>query len=253
MEDKVFFDTNIITSEKGLKNFLGGREQLSRFQRVAEVMIPKIVFDELIFQKRKTFREKRDTFKTSPFFEIYGLSHEKITDDYIDIHLEKMRVSENIRFTVIPLQDEDILNDIRELAIAHQAPFEANTDGGFKDAIIYFTVIQYTVSHPDDKISFISKDQRLCEAFKKHPNIKVFKEYDEYEKYQQNYFVTDYFIDRLRTDLGDETITPESIVNTELGSDLIWRLKIETSLWVFDLEVDYASREILHVKATPKE
>ncbi len=53
MKYKVIFDTNTIRGpEPSHLEFFGGRNELNRFLNVSEIIIPDIVVDEIIQQKK---------------------------------------------------------------------------------------------------------------------------------------------------------------------------------------------------------
>jgi rRNA-processing protein FCF1 len=257
MTHKVFFDTNIIRNSEGIEHFLGGRDQLERFKNVAEIMIPSIVITEIKNQRRKSFKSKRDSFVASPFFGLMGLDKNRVSDEKIEKWIEKLEQNEKISFTAVPVKDRDILPDIFKLAINNLPPFEAENDKGFKDAIIYFAVLQYAEENPSDQIYFISKDGRLGEAFKGHDRIKVFKDYQEYEKHQKDYFSDSYFLERLQERLAEDHpyqeildtpfLDPSCIKSIKLDKELNWVLEIEEKGLQFVVEVDYVSKEIISI------
>lgn len=263
MADKIFFDTNIIRNSEGVEYFFGGRDQLVRFSKVSEIMIPSIVISEIKNQRRKSFKSKKDSFLSNPFFNLMGLDKNRISDEKIEAWIEKLEKDEKIAFTRVSVKDKDILHEIFNLAINNLPPFEVEGDKGFKDAIIYFTVLQYLEDHPSDRVYFISKDGRLGEAFKSHDKVKVFRDYEEFEKHQKDYFTDNYFIQRLQQELDEnfsnqyKTISesfpldPSCIQTIKLDKELNWVLEIVVQDITFIIEVDYASKEILSIIDIP--
>jgi hypothetical protein len=257
MAHKVFFDTNIIRNSDGVDHFFGGRQELDRFKKVAEIMIPSIVITEIKNQRRKSFKSKRDSFLSNPFFNLMGLNKDRVSDEKIEKWIDNLEKNEKIEHTKITVKNKDILPEIFELAINNKPPFEIDTDKGFKDTIIYFTILQYIKDNPSDQIYFICRDGRLGEAFKENDKIKIFKSYDEYEKNQKDYFIDNYFIERLQQQLKEEHeyqqimelpfIDPSCIKNIKLDKELNWILDIEIQDLEFVVKVDYASKEIISI------
>lgn len=247
MADKVFFDTNIIKNANGVEHFLGGRDQLERFRKIAEIMIPTIVITEIKNQKRKNLKEKRDNFIENPFFNFLKIERSLITDEKIEEVIDIMEAKEKIPFTKIPIKNREILPEIVELAVNNLPPFGEKADNGFKDTLIYFSILQYAEDNLSDKIYFISNDERLRSAFKEHDRVRVFKSYDDFEKHQKDYFYKEYFLLKLREELRDETLARASISDIRLDRELNWVIDLILDSGDKEVLVDYNSKEILSV------
>lgn len=255
MANKIFFDTNILRNPESTEHFLGGRDQLSRFEKVAEILIPTIVNSEIKNQKRRHLVGKRDSFKNNPFFQALKLKESSITDNHINDWLNKIEADEKIEYTKVSLKNRDVLSRLVDMAIENHAPFETTSDKGFKDAMIYFTVIQYAEENPSDQIYFISRDLRLQEAFKKHPEIIVFADYEEYQKHQSGYFTDNYFIERLQQEINERygesvgklVIDPSCVKDIKLTKELIWELGVEIGDKEYWVKVDYSTKEIIDI------
>ena len=59
--EKVIFDTNSVRNTEP-KQFLGGRSELEKFAKVAELVFPDIVIEEIKNQKRRNLESKKDSF-----------------------------------------------------------------------------------------------------------------------------------------------------------------------------------------------
>src|SRR5690606_5087972 len=150
----------------GVNTFLGSREMLERFMQDADIVIPEVVIQEIKRQKRSLLSSNKDKFLTNPFHKLIGVD-ELITNSFgIEEYIEKLLIEESIPFEVIDLKDNNVLPQIKELAIHKKAPFESgeNTDKGFKDALIYFSVIEYLQEIPNKNVFVCAKDVRLKEA-----------------------------------------------------------------------------------------
>jgi hypothetical protein len=66
------------------------------------------------------------------------------------------------------LKNNNVLPEIKDLALNKKPPFDDKngTEKGFKDALIYFSVLEYLQKIPNKKVFVCVKDGRLKEAFK---------------------------------------------------------------------------------------
>ena len=211
MKEKVIFDTNIIRNTE-INTFFGGRPELELFIQDADIIIPFTVVEEIKRQKKAVLKSKRDSFVSNPFHKLRGINEVDTNSFDIDAHIQKLIDQETIPFEVIDLKSNDVLPLIKELAITKQPPFEAgdNTDKGFKDALIYFSVLEYLQEVPNKYVFVCAKDNRLGEAFKNNPNVFVVKDYSEFKQHSISQFFDDYFIEKVNEELGI-TITKENI------------------------------------------
>ena len=211
--EKVIFDTNFIRNAEP-KMFLGGRSELEKFAKVAELVFPDIVIEEIKNQKRRNLGSKKQSFLDNPFHWLQNLNKEETSNFDIDEHIGELEENETLKYTVIKLSDYSVLEQMKELALKKLPPFEAgdNTDKGFKDACIYFTTLEYLQSIDDKTVFVCCKDSRLKEAFEKHPNIIVIESFDAFIQNSITVFYDDYFIDKLKTKINDD-ISKESIID----------------------------------------
>lgn len=211
MKEKVIFDTNTIRNTE-INTFFGGRPELELFIQDADIIIPFTVVEEIKRQKKAVLKSKRDSFVSNPFHKLQGINEVDTNSFDIDAYIQKLIDEETIPFEVIDLKSNDVLPLIKELAITKQPPFEAgdNTDKGFKDALIYFSVLEYLQEVPNKYVFVCAKDNRLGEAFKNNPNVFVVKDYSEFKQHSISQFFDDYFIEKVNEELGI-TITKENI------------------------------------------
>jgi hypothetical protein len=59
-----------------------------------------------------------------------------IKDFSIEDYIQKLAEDETIPFEVIDLKNNDVLPQIKNLALNNEPPFGENTDKGFKDTLI---------------------------------------------------------------------------------------------------------------------
>ena len=202
MKEKVVFDTNKMRNTD-INNFLGNRVDLEKFTLVADIVIPEAVIQETIRQKRTKLKSNQDKFVVNPFHQLVGLKEENTKSFKIDEYIDNLRTTETIPFEVIDLKDFQVLEEIKDLAYKKLAPFEGgdNTDKGFKDAIIYFSVLEHLQEIPNKKIFVCTDDIRLAEAFNRHHNIVVIKTFDEFKQESISQFTDDYFLEKLNNEL----------------------------------------------------
>lgn len=205
MKEKVIFDTNTIRNPE-MNNFLGNRIELEQFSHVADIVIPFVAIEEIKRQKRNTIKSKKDSFIGNPFHNLFGLQAEITKAFDIEAYIEKLLLEETFKFEIIDLKSNEVLPQIKELALLKKPPFEEsdNTDKGFKDALIYFSVLEYLQEVENKYVFVCAKDNRLGDAFKDHPNIFYIKNYEEFKQFSITQFFDDYFIQKLNDELGTE-------------------------------------------------
>jgi len=213
MKEKVIFDTNIVHNTDANK-FLGGRAELELFLQDADIVIPETVIQEIKRQKRKKLTSNKDRFLTNPFHKLIGVNEDETKAFSIEAYIQKLMDDEDIPFEIIDLKDNNVLPQIKELAIHKRAPFESaeNTDKGFKDALIYFSVLEYLQEIPNKNVFVCAKDDRLKEALNNHYNIIVVETYEEFKKQSISQFFDDYFIEKVNTELVEVDIKKEHII-----------------------------------------
>lgn len=212
MRDKVIFDTNVVRNSE-INNFLGGREILDRFVKDADIVIPDTVIQEIKRQKRSSLISNKTKFLSNPFHKLIGADEANTKSFDVEVYIQKLLDEETIKFETIDLKDHSVLPLIKELAIHKKAPFEAgdNTDKGFKDALIYFTILEYLQEIPNKYVFVYAKDLRFKEALANHPNIIIIDSYDDFKRHSISQFHDYYFIEKINVELGIE-IEKENII-----------------------------------------
>lgn len=244
MKYKVIFDTNSIRNAESVSDFLGGRADLERFLKVADLVIPDLVIEEIKVQKRKHLISKRDSFLSNPFHFLRKVNEGETKEFDIDKWILGLFENERIPYSLISLSSEGVLEKIKRMCLECAPPFEEGSDRGFKDAYIYFTVLEFLNACEDKVVFVVTKDNGLREALSKEGRIKVVKDFEEFEKYVDDYFRAEYFISRLKEEINSE-IDDTSIEDAWLNIDGNWVLKVICNENVYFVEVDFASREIL--------
>jgi len=246
MKQQVVFDTNSVRSAESFSDFLGGRDELERFVKMAQLIIPELVVDEIKCQKKKQLFSKRDSFLSNPFHYLLNLDREQIEHFDMDAWIEDLAKKEKIPHKIITLSKKksEILEQIKSMCLTGSPPFEDSTDKGFKDAYLYFTILEYLNSIKDDTLYVVTKDVRMKMALQKHKRIRVVQDYDEFARYNTEYFKDEYFIGRLKEEVDGE-IEESDILQISLNTNENWVLRIRKNDKTYLVEVDFLSKEII--------
>jgi len=110
--EKVIFDTNSIRNTEHYR-FLGGRDELEKFSKVAKIIFPDIVIGEIKSQKRRSLKSKKQAFLDNPFHRLINLDKDKTKDFDIELHINGLEVEEELDYEVIKLTDYSILEQIK--------------------------------------------------------------------------------------------------------------------------------------------
>ena len=248
MKEKVIFDTNIVRNTE-TNTCLGGRVELERFLQVADIVIPETVDQEIKRQKRKSLRANKDKFISNPLHRMIGLNEDDTKAFDVDNYIQKLIEGETIAFEVIDLKNNDVLPQIKELALNKKAPFEKgdNTDKGFKDALIYFSVLEYLQEIPNKNVFVCAKDGRLKEALDSHQNIIVVESYEEFRQKSVSQFFDEYFIIKLNDSLSilDVTVTKDNLIEywDNVNDNKVLLIKVNDDEYVAEVE----SNEIITI------
>lgn len=244
MKYKVIFDTNSIKNAESVADFLGGRAELERFLKVSEIIIPDIVIEEIKNQKRKHLISKRDSFLSNPFHFLRKINEEETKSFDIEKWITDLVDKESVPHTVIFLTQDNVLDRIKKLCLANLPPFEESCDKGFKDAYIYFTILEYLEGIDGENVFVVTNDDRLRMAFDKNARVAVVKNFEEFEKHIDSYFRDEYFINRLKERVS-ENITSDCIKDTWLNTNENWVIKLLCDDKNYFVEVDFSTREII--------
>lgn len=243
--EKVFLDTSIVSGEENHGSFFGGRSELEQFASVADIFIPEMVIDEIREQKHRSLVKKQSSFLSNTFHKLLGVDETQTKNFNIREHIANLEEDETVEYELVRLSDYSVLPKMKAMVLAGQAPFTMNSDKGFKDTYIYFTVLEYVKTLEGDEIVFlVTGDNQLKEAFSNHPRVRVVADFAEFSKYRIASFAEDYFVKKLQAEVGSE-ILPESIVRVWLNVNENWVLQVETDWANYRIEVDFSSREIV--------
>lgn len=163
----VIADTNQVRSERSHTHLLGNRKSLSELVKVAKLVLPAIVIEEIVQQKRELFESDRQALASNNLLSMAGISNEAIDNiDFSQVE-NAVRKDRSIPFEVADFNhDEMAFRKLEELAIARKPPFNKGSDKGFKDACVVLSVEEYAAAHPDEKVFLATEDERIGEYFK---------------------------------------------------------------------------------------
>jgi hypothetical protein len=191
VKPKIIIDTNKARNDKGFDQLLGNRAEIEKFVEKCDIILPSMVIDEIIHQKKKYFEISKQSLTSGQLYKKLP----PVTRAQIDTHLQfderALRSDQSIPYTVIDITDKQAaFDEIQKLAVNYEAPFEVysvelgknkadNTDKGFKDAYIALTISQYINSLADgEKVFVLVRDRRFEEYLDKNDRIICVSDFD---------------------------------------------------------------------------
>lgn len=159
-----------------------------------EILIPKLVIDELIEQKKDAFRTRMDRIrqmeKGSPG--LFSVEFNITEEEYYQLISKQvddfLKSSEGV--PVLPVCHESFNNIIAD-SINKRPPFEGaekESDKGFKDTVIFYSICEYAKSHHGKYIILTADSQftgdrgiDIRKRFERetHSELKIFRNNDE--------------------------------------------------------------------------
>lgn len=171
----VIVDTNLARNENSFSRLLGNRSQLEKIAATARLIIPEVVIDEIVAQKRLAFQKELALLKRSGVLRL-TVSPEKVLGSLNFDNIEcEIRNDKSIPYTPLPLPPASyVLPKLYEWALSHKAPFEEKSDKGFKDACIVASIEHYLESFEiDEEVVLCTDDNRMASYFKGRQDIRV--------------------------------------------------------------------------------
>lgn len=191
MKPKLIIDTNKARNDKGFDQLLGNRAEIEKFAEKCDIILPSMVIDEIIHQKKKYFEISKQSFTSGQLYKRLPTDTKAQIDAHIQFDEHALRNDQSIPHTMIDIVDKEAaFDEIQKLAINHEAPFEVysvelgknktdNTDKGFKDAYIALTISQYVNSLADnEKVFVLVRDRRFEEYLDKNDRIICVSDFD---------------------------------------------------------------------------
>ena len=183
----VFLDTNILYSRSTdftvagfLSNINGliGEIEVNDIYDKVQLVVPRIVIEELKRQQLDSYSDWVSKIKKVRFTEQrieFHTDYEAILTRIFDAAIEHLTDSSAMVKTCIAEYPPDqVLSLLIKRALDKKPPFEGKekeSDKGFKDAIIWETLLAFKEQNPQDILILFSKDARITDKYLK----------DEYE------------------------------------------------------------------------
>lgn len=169
----VIVDTNLARNENSFSQLLGNRSQLESISSRARLLIPKVVVDEIVAQKRMAFQKELASLKRSGVLKLIGSPDIDFSSIAFDDIEHEIRNDQSIEYGILPLPPADfVLPMIYRWAMAHSAPFEEKNDKGFKDACIVASIEYYLQqAKPKEPVVLCTDDNRMLSYFKGRNDI----------------------------------------------------------------------------------
>ena len=171
----VIVDTNLARNENSFTRLLGNRGQLEAISVKARLIIPEVVIDEIIAQKRAAFQKEVASLKRSGVLKLADFSEGAFESLDFDIVERGIRDDKSIEYDILPLPPTDYAFPLLyRWAISHSAPFEEKSDKGFKDACIVASIEHYLQRHKGEgEVVLCTDDNRMASYFDGREDIRV--------------------------------------------------------------------------------
>ena len=186
----VFLDTNILHSKstdftkarfaEKLEELIGEIEVNDLYTYV-KLVIPQVVISELRKQQiddcTETVRALRKIKVTDQVIEL-PTDYEKTCDTVFDGTLDDLQDG-TVEVDIAPYPPNEALQGLIHRAISKQPPFEGKekeSDKGFKDAVIWESLLDYKRNNARDVFVLYSRDTKITDAFLAKEYLKLFGE-----------------------------------------------------------------------------
>lgn len=172
----IVIDTNIINS--GSNNFMIAQfssklddiiralESTDNYQDI-KILLPQIVVQELYQHQLSNYQKRVDALKS---LKMPGLDYNQennypaMLTQFFDDTIANL-TNRTLQTEVLEYPKNTVLPNIIERALLKQAPFEGEdkvSDKGFKDVILWESVLEYKRQHHNDTLILFTSDIRLC-------------------------------------------------------------------------------------------
>lgn len=186
----VFLDTNILHSKstdftkarfaEKLKELIGEIEVNDLYTYV-KLVIPQVVISELRRQQiddcSETVRTLRKTRVTDQLIEL-PVDYEKTCDTVFDGTLDDLQEG-TVKVDIAPYPPNEALQGLIQRVISKLPPFEGKdkeSDKGFKDALIWESLLDYKRRNTKDILVLYSKDKRITDSLLEKEYSEIFND-----------------------------------------------------------------------------
>ena len=186
----IFIDTNILNS--GCKDFTSAHfmSKLDDITREIEsndyygevkILLAQIVIDELFDHQISEHDKYKETLKGlklhNTVINIPDNYKELLTSIFKDA-LASLSFG-SVKCEIVPYPPENSLQNIIKRSLERRAPFEGKdkkSDKGFKDVILWESILEYKRSNKLDTILLFSADKRICDISLRNEFKKIFSD-----------------------------------------------------------------------------
>lgn len=144
-----------------------------------EVLLPELVYRELLQHEMEAYRKVYDTVRqyAMQLKDLFSFNFRYTPEEYeIELRRRADQYLTEEKIETLPVCKDSQFTNILETSIKKLPPFEGvkgKADKGFKDAVIWFSLIDYAKEHPADYI-FVTEDN-------------IFQDYEN-KKWLYNFF-----------------------------------------------------------------
>lgn len=218
--------------------------ELNNLKDEVNIFFPEIVILELLAHHKNRLKENlseldklNSSFINFSSIEIKGMDKISIDETIEDL---KEKYFNELNIIEIPKKN-DLFNEILKMSLEKIPPFEGNSDKGFKDAILFLSIVDYAKNNHFDKFVLFSKDK----VFKNHEID--FKKRFNYEVHGKKGFIKN----SKEFEINDSSNISEFIISEfELFNDLKNHIQ---SIFLSILENDYESKETIEINSNDYE
>lgn len=162
----VLVDTNVVRNEQSFDYLFGSRKALSELKDDITLVVPDMVIEEIIEQKRITFEDAKQKLSGSSLIGHLSVSTSDIESlAFLDFET-KLRDDNSIPYVVAQMpNDKSAIDTMKEMALHNIPPFNKGNDKGFKDACIVLAMTHFISIHSAESIYIVSNDDRVRNYF----------------------------------------------------------------------------------------
>ena len=201
----VFIDTNCVDNRSSSQTFLGNRRELELIGKRAKLILPKIVYDEVLSHVTTYLSSQLDALKRNPHRHLLNIGDVEVDAISIDDIINDLTDNETIGYETLDLTDKmAAFERIYRHAVEGSPPFEPNGDKGFKDTVIALTVEEYIERNSVEYVFLLTKDSRLSEYFQNNKKVSIISDYRDFDLEYSGDKVDRHLLDRIANYLQDE-------------------------------------------------
>lgn len=162
----VLVDTNIVRNEQSVTNLFGSRNALIELRNAIELVVPEMVIEEIISQKRSSFDDAKQKLLGNPLLSQLSISTKDVESLCFDYFESALRQDCSIPFTIAQMpEDVSTMATVKKMALNNTPPFNKGNDKGFKDACIVLAMANFISQHNSESIYVVSGDNRVRDYF----------------------------------------------------------------------------------------